>query len=264
MNISPLSFKGLITIQTKESKNSPTVTHTYKTTKKQDGMLLKAATDTLQTIGYKEHVYGSDTYKFHKKLEEIIGRRIEQPSMGDGKFLAIGGDNNNLFNTQKYDSSYNKIFYSDISMQNKPKSTITIDLMEPEERLKGAMESFSKIEDRIYKMFHSIKKDDRFNFLTRGIPKEKYGKMEEILNKTLYYLDGNINGPDFSDKAQNLHNSYHAYETLMKNLLPAAGKKYSLQEFDEFRYPILEEKDYNKVKRAIYYLQSALPELQKD
>lgn len=262
MNISPISFKGLITIQTKESQNSPTVTHTYKTTKKQDGMLLKAATDTLQTIGYKEHVYGSDTYKFHKKLEEITGRKIEQPSMGDEKFLAIGGSNNNLFNTKKYDSSYNKIFYSDISMQNKPKSTITIDLMEPDERKKAAQETFNKIQSKIKEMFTSVVDDPRFDQVTFNIPDEKCAKMETILNKTLYYLDGNIGGPNFADKSPFLNNPYVAYETLMKNLLPTAGKKYEKLPYEEFRYPKLSKQDYEKVRRAIYYLQCVLPEFQ--
>ena len=70
MTISPLSFKGQITIKTYKNNNLKDVSiETIKTTKQQDGMILKSAVDTLRSVGYKEHVYPSDTQCFHKTLE---------------------------------------------------------------------------------------------------------------------------------------------------------------------------------------------------
>ncbi len=60
----------------------------------------------------------------------------------------------------------------------------------------------------------------------------------------------------FIDKVPKFGNSYQAYEELMENLLPAIGKKCYEIPYDEFRCPILSEKDYDNVSRAVYYLKS--------
>lgn len=254
MSISPLSFKGLITVKSRE--NGSFSTQTYKTTKKQDGELLKAASDTLQSIGYKENVYGRDTVKFQQKVEEIIGKKLESSNLGNGKFLAIGGDIDDFFHSKKYDTTYNKIFFNDDHNHFGKQTFVTVDLMEPKERQVAADVAFANVKAKIKNMFCSTKGDERLVGISKSLPEDRYAKMETVLNRTLYYLDGNIGGADFVDKAPKFGNSYQAYEELMENLLPAIGKKCYEIPYDEFRCPILSEKDYDNVSRAVYYLKS--------
>lgn len=262
MNVSPISFKGVVKVTTKDGRESKPQTKYYYTNKKQDGMLLKAAADNLQSIGYKEGVYGSDTYQFHRTLEEVLKTTVPQPDKGFSKFLAIGGDVDDLFHTKKYNTSYNKILYRDLNSfsMNYPTSDVVVDLMNPQERLEAASVTLSEIQDKLADMT-GINKDMRISpncLESTVLPPEKYADIEEIFNRTLFFLDGNIGGADFLDRTPDFKDSSEAYEKLVDNLQTVAGIKSSESFSPVVKYDSsnmeLSQKDMNSLRRAIYYL----------
>lgn len=262
MNINPISFQGTITVKTPDKDSTKQVENIYKTTKKQDGELLKNVSDIISRKNPTQDLYGRDTLQLHRTLEKITGREIEQGNLGNGKSLYIGGSSPSNSN-QKYDSTYNKIYYSDAGLTNGKNTSIVIDLMEPSERKAAATETLSNIRQRIKEMFVSNGNDDRLKAPLDNIPEEKFGKLEEVLNKTLFYLDGNIDRPKMESKAPSLYNAYHAYEALTEKICEVTGLDYKQLVRDEFRCPLLEPNDKLSVRRAIYYLQNQIPKIIK-
>lgn len=260
-SIQPVSFKGIVKVTSKENKDAKPQTRYYTTTKKQDGELLKAAADNLRSIGYKEGVYGKDTYKFHNTLEKVIGTEIPQPGTDNSKFFAIGGDVDNTFHTKKYNTSYNKILYRDIntfSCDKYPSSVVTVDLMEPEERLEAARETLFKIQNKLADMSGAGFDLRLFSVLLEDTtkPEEKYADIETALNETLYFLDGNIGGPDFLDKTPEFKSSKEAYDKLIENLIKVTGINdiMFLNNSNRAVNPVFGDKEMDCVRRAVYYL----------
>lgn len=263
MNISPLNystplaFKGTIKVQTQSTNGGGVRTKYYQTTKKEDGEILSAAVHTLRENGFKSDVYGKDTQVFHKTLEKIIGAPIPQPGLGNQKSLIMGGFNDfDYYKPDKYTSSYNKIFYKDDTMSS-PKSVVTVDLMQPEERLEAAKESMARIRNRLANMTKTSI-NPRLNPVLLNYTeckKEDYATIEEVLNKTLYYLDGNIGGADFVDKAPVFDNAQEAYDTLVEGLNKTTKTGHILYGFAPNEKPAdLGKEDMNSIRRAVYYL----------
>ena len=262
MTISPLSFKGQITIKTYKNNNLEDVSvETIKTTKQQDGMILKSAVNTLQSVGYKEHVYPRDTQCFHKTLEKVVEHPIEQAKGGE-KFFCIGGLTDDSYKSYlaKYNTSYNKLFYNDQSF-NRPLTAVTVDFMEPEERHAAAMKKLSNIKSKVETMFNCQKQDENFSHYSYKIKPENYAKMEEILANTEMLLNGYLDGADFLSKTRTFTDTNEAYNAFMKNLMKASGMNYSNTSHIISTDEQLSEKDMNKIRRAVYYLENRTPEL---
>lgn len=259
MNISPVSFKGLITVKSRKDKDSPWIEKTYKTTKKEDGELLRAASENLRQIGYSFDVYGKDTVRFHNNLEKIVGEEIPQDNLGNTKSLIMGGHCVGDYYQNKYDSSYNKIFYKDTNGFNRgSSSSVVIDLMEPEERFDAAMDTLSNVQKQMKNIFATNSLDERLSKFSpekTNLPKEKYAKLEEVLNKTSQYLDGVYGGPIHYDLPP-VANDNQLYELLTEKLMTALGLKYEVNHNEKHNTPCLQEKDVAKVAMAICYLDS--------
>ena len=258
MNIPPISFKGVITIKTKTTPNGEWQENAYRTTKKQDGLILKTAFENMAEIGKSKEILGKDTIKLHQTIEKTINKKIPQSNLTNPKFFYIGGTSGNDMYYEKYNTSYNKIYYDDTnSSQNKITNLITIDLMEPQERFKAAKEIMPVVQEKIQKIFHIQTPDSRLHesqLRKTNLPKEKYAKLEQVLNTTNEHLDKFYNGckgpwPTFES-------SYQAYETLMKELHTALGIKYTPKEKDELKGIYLDFQDYPKISYLIGALYS--------
>ncbi len=266
MSISPISFRGQITIKTYKSNNPKDITvETIKTTKQQDGMLLKAAVNTLQSIGYKEHVYPHETKNFHTTLENIVGRPIEQAKGGE-KFFYMGGVTGTSSDYKpylaKYNTSYNKLFYNDQSF-NRPLTCVTVDFMEPEERLTAAMKKLSNIQQKIETIFNCKTSDPNFSHYSYKVSPKNYSTMEEILANTEMLLNGYFEGPDLLDKTKQFADSKEAYNALIKNLMKASGMNYRETSLEIPTQEQLSKKDMNNIRRAVHYLENSTPKLYK-
>ena len=262
MSISPISFKGQITIKTYKSNNPKDITvETIKTTKQQDGELLKSAVDTMRSIGYKEHVYPCDTQCFHKTLEKIVGHKIQQ-APATNKFFYMGGLTNDSYKSylSEYNTSYNKLFYNDQSFQ-KPLTYITVDFMEPEERQASAMTKLSNIQHKIETMFNCKDSDPNFSHYSYKVLPKNYSIMEEILANTEMLLNGYFDGPDFPDKTKEFADSKEAYNALIKNLMKASGMNYRNTSLVISIKEQLNKKDMNNIRRAVHYLENNTPKL---
>lgn len=264
MNISPVSFKGVIKVTTRENRDSAPKTEYYRTTKKQDGEILNAAVQTMENIASKPYeygekpVYGKDTLVLHKTIEKFTGKELPK-NLNDSKILLMGGSNDSsYFKMDKYNSGYNKIYYTDrFVLENRPSGRVTIDLMEPEERLAAAKETLGGIQTRISKMTGKDK-DLRLNpNLVDGSKchEGEYSKMEEVLNKTLFYLDGNIDGPQ-SEHLPVFESSKQAYDTLIDSITKITQSDEPVSKYTDPAYPVLNQKNMNNIRRAVYYLQS--------
>lgn len=264
MSISPISFRGEITLKTYINDNPKDAkVETIKTTKQQDGMLLKSAAETLRKIGYKEHVYPKDTQSFHETLEKVVGRPIQQ-NQACNKFFCIGGKTGNVNEYQayltKYNTSYNKLFYNENSF-SRPITSVTIDFMEPEERHSAAMEKLSSIQNKVKTIFNCKTNDPNFSNYSYNVKPEKYALMEEILATTEKILDGYFEGPDFLIHTHTFQNSEEAYNALMKNLMKAAGMNYKAPAQQVIDNKELGTKDMNNIRRAVHYLELITPKL---
>lgn len=256
-NSTPLAFKGTIKVQTQDTRGGAVRTKYYYTNKKEDGEILSSAVHTLRENGFKSDIYGKDTQNFHKTLEKIIGAPIPQPSLGDKKSLIMGGfSDSDYYKPDQYTSSYNKIFYKDETMAN-PMSIVTVDLMQPEERLEAAKETMARIRNRVAQMT-GTSQNTRLNPVLldyTACKRSKYPELEEVLNKTLYYLDGNIGGADFVDKAPEFEDSQSAYNALVKSINNAAKINNLIYGFGpEENSKDISKEDMNNIRRAVYYL----------
>ena len=84
---------------------------------------------------------------------------------------------------------------------------------------------------------------------------EESGRIEEVLNKTLYYLDGNIGGADFVDKTPVFDNAQEAYDSLVEGLNKTTKTGHILYGFAPNEKPAdLGKEDMNSIRRAVYYL----------
>lgn len=264
MSISPISFRGQITIKTYVNDNPQEAKiETIKTTKQQDGMLLKSAAETMRKVGYKEHVYPNDTKSFHETLENVVGHPIQQ-NTACNKFFYMGGKTGNANEYQpyltKYNTSYNKLFYKENSF-SRPITSVTIDFMEPEERHSAAMEKLSSIQNKVETMFNCKTNDPNFSNYSYKVKPEKYALMEEILATTEKLLDGHFEGPDFLIHTRKFQNTEEAYNALMKNLMKATGMNYKASAQQGINTEELNTKDMNKIRRAVHYLELITPKL---
>ncbi len=240
MNISQqpsTNFKGVIKIQTSENRNAPVKTEYIETTKKEDALILSATVDNLESIahkrfrnpnypgGFKDHTYGKDTTIIHKAIENIINKKIEQPNLGNEKNLYMGGFRDNNGNLNKYDTSYNKIYYRDVSSDTtSPRSNIKIDLMSPDERMKASGDVLYKIQDKLDEMTEV--NDGRLHPLylsDSSLSKVKFGELEEKLTNTLQILDGHLTGPDTTNGKYDDLSPDEVYESLISNIRIACG-----------------------------------------
>ena len=257
MKIAPISFKGTITITTYKDNNTKEITK-VRTTKKQDGMLLKEATNIISKNG--------DAKKFHHKIQQSIGKEIKSNPQTISH-LYIGGDC--LYsNQQPYDTSYNKIYYWEGGCYTYPKTNITIDLMEPRERLSAAKKSLEKIHTKIEQMFNTKTYDCRFNKMLIHATPEDCAKAEEIIERTRYYLNGYIDGTCTSHLAKDCQTPAKAYESLVKGIMKALNydhiEKTTSPNTNIFKNKIennentieISSKDFDALKRAVHYLDS--------
>lgn len=274
MNISPLSFKGLITVQTRKSKDEPPTTEVIRTTKKQDGEILSAFvrnTKTIQNhinqtrlnkdhIGYGdlENIYGRQTALFHKTLESIIKKEIPQPSLSDPKRLHLGGFSKGDYSyPNKYDTSYNKIYYGDAGFIRYPSSSVVVDLMEPEERKTALEERFIEVSRKLKQLTNY----DDYNMpiyanLERDANPENYAKIEEKLSRVLAQLDGHSDGPDFRKYTKDFGSSEETYKELTKSLKRTMGlyiPKCEKMTIDP-KVKNLPQATVDKMRRAIHIL----------
>ena len=264
MNISPISFKGTVTIKTQENHQASWKTEVIRTTTKQDAALLKAYMADEVSMGtnkrVKGNVYSRDTQSLHNELERVAGQDIPQVS-GFSKFLYLGGlyGNDLRLDSNPYDTTYNKIYYRDNGQlpSSAPKSAIIIDLMEPKERFDAAMQSLSKAQFKIHKMFVASKNDERLNVFTPDKTKlneAQYAHMEEVLERTNAILDGRERGT--YAQVQKFTNTSVAYEALMEALTKAIGIPYEFKHADEIFLGELSERDMDKVSAAVAYLKA--------
>ena len=71
MHVSPIGFKGTITVIDK-SKGRTTYLESYHTSKKQDEELFRLAYNTLGKVGIKKDLATTDVVDFKNKLEQIM------------------------------------------------------------------------------------------------------------------------------------------------------------------------------------------------
>ncbi len=269
MNISPISFKGLITVTT--ATNSGVKTEEYRTTKKQDGEILAAfvknnesirdyqneTTHNQKSLGYGnlDNVYGKHTKLFHETLESIIGKEIKQPSLGDSKELLMGGQTKQSYSFSNYDSSYNKIYYYDSTIK-KPSSKVVVDLMEPEERKEAAVQSYVDISNIVDGMTNNF--DERFYSEPTFNQKSEgdFAKIETGLNSVLRALTGESalslllkDAPEFETKTE-------TYNTFVEKLNKFMGNDPIVKEGP--KEVNLSSKDNDKLRAAIHLLENMM------
>lgn len=242
MNISPLSFKGLITVQTRKSKDEPQTTEVIRTTKKQDGEILSAFVSNTKTIqdhinqtrlnkdhigyGDLENIYGRQTALFHKTLESIIKKEIPQPSLGDPKRLHLGGFSKRDYSyPNKYDTSYNKIYYGDAGFIKYPSSSVVVDLMEPKERKTASEKRYIEVKEKLaqltdYRDLQLCMSPDENDHSKNP---ENYAKIEEKMSIVLAQLDGHLDGPDFREHTKDFGSPKETYKELAKSLKRTMG-----------------------------------------
>jgi len=262
MNISPISFKGTVTIKTQENHQAPWKTEVIRTTPKQDAALLKAYMADEVSMGTNKrvngNVYSQDTQRLHHELERVAGHDIPQVS-GFSKFLYLGGlyGNDLKFDSNPYDTTYNKIYYRDQGFLPSfaPRSQVIIDLMEPKERFDAAMESLSSLQTKVHKMFTASKNDERLNVFTPDktkLSEDKYAHLEEVLEKTNAILAGRERGT--YGELHKYPSAHLAYEGLVEALTKAMGVPYSYKYSDEICLGELSTQDMNRVSSAVAYL----------
>ena len=252
MKISPIPFKGTIIVTTnKDNDSSETVL--IKTTKKQDGELLKATTDIFkyETKTPLQTLYRENTTKLDKKLEEIAGKTAKLSN--DARSLFIGGESLYKYQ-QQYNTSYNKIYYRNENSYSYPQKSIVIDLMEPRERLFAAKGSTDKIKKRIEEIYKTPIYDTNFYKILVSSSPSNCTKAEEAMERVRYYLDGQIDGTDNSVYAKNCDTPANAYKALLKGIMKVMGSQYEKQINVIDENIQIESDDLNKIKRAVHYL----------
>ncbi len=255
MHISPVSFKGTLTIS-KNIDGRITYQEQYHTSKKQDEELFNIAQTTLQNLGFRKDIKASDVTEFREKIEEITNKPLKQFFPKGLKILAIGGVPEDITNAEKYNSAYKKIFYKEVDEGILKNSIdVTVDALEPEERKEAARVALKRIQQTLRRDYH-IGNDSRLEMDWVELSNKPIGQfqsLEKILTKTLFYLDGNVDMPDPIFAAPRLINARQAYLALVNRLQEYLGTNLEEKEFDEAIATFNEEK-MESMKRAVGYL----------
>lgn len=216
-SIQKIPFKGTIKISTQKDRDSSQETNYYRTTKKQDSDILKAVINTFKNSNGTK-ITSEDTLELKQTIEKVTGQKINDIFSKREKSLYIGDSS---------DTSYNKIYYND-SFLEFPINKITIDLMDPSERLDAAMEIMSKIQKKLSQITNT-KVDKRIDpkiLQKTSLDPEKYAEIEDCLSQVYEMLNNNPQSPYYK-KTTITQNNYQ-YETLIKNILEVCKIKNSI------------------------------------
>ena len=246
-----IPFKGTIKITNQKDKTSTETTY-YHTTKKQDGEILFALSNTLKKIGSNPRITSNDTLELSKAIENVTSKKANLSKTGGEKHIFVG----NSSTIDKYDTSYNKVYYNS-SIWDFPMNKVTIDFMEPNERFEAAQklleeiqQKFSQISDTVFAagLNPEILKQSNFQ-------PERYAELEEILSRTLQFLEDDTQSVGYIKTVADENTVKETYEEFLKNLYLACGIEIpeQLPEIQndgiEFLY-----KNYEKIKRTAQYL----------
>lgn len=255
MHISPINFKGTISIY-KNTPNYDYVEEHYHTTKQQDKDLFEITNNTIKNNRTKKASYTKDTLDFRNKIEEIICKPLEDYNPTTPKWLLLGGVPEGMNNVERYNSAYNKIFYKDTNTNFfSPKVMVVVDALEPEERKEAASIAMNRIQETL-KNDYEIRFDERLDMDLISLSNKSivdFPKVEKILAKTLFYLDGNVDTPDPIDYAPKLYNARQAYLALFNRLQKNIGINIPEKEHAEAIATFKDEK-MEYMKRAVGYL----------
>ena len=256
MHISPVSFKGTITIRKIVLGNSSPNKESYHTTKQQDKELMELAQKSARENITKPALYSQDVEKFIKKIEEITGYESLDSNPTDEKLLMTGGIAEGNKNFAKYNSAYNKIFFSDAKHEfGKEYTEVTIDTLEPEERKELAKITMQRIQKALltdYNIMDDRRLDvDLIDLSNRQIT--DFPNIEKVLAKVLFYLDGNVDTPDPMEYAPKFYNGRQAYLALFNRIQKLIGT--NLQEVEGAEaIAVFNDKHMESMTRAVCYL----------
>lgn len=254
MRISPITFKGTLTIRNTVYDIPSEVS--YHTTPQQDKDLVEITQKTMLENMRKPEISIEDTKEFIKKIEDITGKQLKISNPQNPKFLMMGGIPEDYDNFERYNSAFNKIFFGDINAKNLSRDTkIIVDTLEPEERKELASLAMKRIQKTI-KDYYSVKQDLRLNADLISYSNKQitdFPKIERILTKVLFYLDGNVDTPDPIKYAPKLYNARQAYLALFNRLQKVIGTNLPEKEHEE-AIAIFKEEKMEYMKRAVGYL----------
>ena len=204
----------------------------------------------------KPVIYTNDTIEFKNKIEDITGKELIDYNPGKPKVLMLGGIPEDYRDFERYNSANNKIFYRDTNHDYMPKYTkVIVDTLEPEDRKKLADVAMKRIQKTL-KEDYRIQEDKRLDADLIGLSNKQitdFSRIEKILAKTLFYLDGNIDRPDPIKDAPKLYNARQAYLALFNRLQKVIGTNLPEKENEEAIAVFTDEK-MEYMKRAVGYL----------
>ena len=246
-----IPFKGTIKITNQKDKTSTETTY-YHTTKKQDGEILFALSNTLKKIGSNPRITSNDTLELSKAIENVTSKKTNLSKTGGEKHIFVG----NPSIIDKYDTSYNKVYYNS-SIWDFPMNKVTIDFMEPNERFEAAQklleeiqQKFSQISDTVFAagLNPEILKQSNFQ-------PERYAELEEILSRTLQFLEDDTQSVGYIKTVADENTVKETYKEFLKNLYLACGIEIP-EQLPEIQNDGLEflYKNYEKIKRTAQYL----------
>ena len=245
-----ISFHGTIKVTTRNDNSSEAETKYYKTTKRQDSEILRSLINVFKTAQNNGKLFGKDTLDFHKTIEKITNQNIKQSHLSCDKHLFVGGSND------EYDTTYNKIFYSD-AFWTSPSSKITVDLMEPQDRLDAAEKLLGEIQKKISETANTPM-DARLNpevLKKTELPPERYSEIEDRLSETLRILNENSRDIDYLRYSEKFDTQQEAYEKFVKDVLLACGIKTPIKNAKQKEIkPEFLFSDLDNVRRAIHNL----------
>lgn len=255
MHIPPVSFKGTLSVY-RFTPNHQTVIENYHTTKQQDNELVELAQENMKKNMTKPVIYANDIIEFKNKIEDITGKELIDYNPGKPKVLMLGGIPEDYRDFERYNSANNKIFYRDTNHDYMPKYTkVIVDTLEPEDRKKLADVAMKRIQKTL-KEDYRIQEDKRLDADLIGLSNKQitdFSRIEKILAKTLFYLDGNIDRPDPIKDAPKLYNARQAYLALFNRLQKVIGTNLPEKENEEAIAVFTDEK-MEYMKRAVGYL----------
>ncbi len=268
MHVSPIGFKGTITVIDK-SKGRTTYLESYHTSKKQDEELFRLAYNTLGKVGIKKDLATTDVVDFKNKLEQIMIKSLPEHHPNGYKNLLIGGVPEDYTCSERYNSAHGKIYYKEVSQEKLvPRCVeVIVDLMEPEERKESARTALKNIQ-KLLREKYEILKDERIDtdlIELSNRPVGDFQYIDKVLTKTLFYLDGNNDVNPFIidpiNYAPKLYNGRQAYLGLMNRMQKLLGTNLEEQEMDE-AIAVFKEEKMEHMKRAIGYLDNIASETQ--